>query len=332
MDVISPEETVTTKKQSLGREVLRRLFKEKKLGLIGGIITVLLLFTGIFADFIAPYNLNETNMMENMQPASATHWLGTDNLGRDMLSNVIYGARISMIVGLAAATLATINSTILGSLTGYIGGKFDLFVQRLVDVWMGVPQLILLIIIMSITGPGIWQVSIVLGISWGIIGSRIVRGAVIGVKENAYIDAAKSIGSTAPRIFFRHILPNILAPTIVLFTVRVANAILTEASLSFLGFGIPPPAPSWGGMLSGSGRAYMFLAPWMVVWPGVALSLVVFGVNMFGDALRDIFDPRLRRGLGRFGQMRSKQIIKDLRRQEENEAKEKSTAAETSSS
>jgi len=316
MAEIASDKTSTSKKQSLAREVLRRLFREKKLGFVGGIITLLLLLTGIFADFIAPYNLNQTNMRENLQPSSAIHWLGTDNLGRDMLSNVIYGARISMIVGLAAAPLATINSTILGSLTGYIGGKFDLFVQRLVDVWMGVPQLILLIIIMSLLGPGIWQVSVVLGISWGIVGSRIVRGAVIGVKENAYIDAAKCIGSGSVRIFFRHILPNILAPTIVLFTVRVANAILTEASLSFLGFGIPPPAPSWGGMLSGSGRAYMFLAPWMVIWPGVALSLVVFGVNMLGDALRDIFDPRLRRGLGRFGQMGSKRILKNLQQAE----------------
>jgi peptide/nickel transport system permease protein len=168
---------------------------------------------------------------------------------------------------------------------------------------------------MSIIGPGIWQVSVVLGISWGIIGSRIVRGAVISVKENAYIDAAKATGANSLRIFFRHILPNILAPTIVLFTVRVANAILTEASLSFLGFGIPPPAPSWGGMLSGSGRSYMFLAPWMVIWPGVALSTVVFGVNMFGDALRDIFDPRLRRGLERFGLRRSKKLIEDLQKQ-----------------
>ncbi|NVM24244.1 MAG: ABC transporter permease, partial [Desulfobacterales bacterium] len=222
-------------------------------------------------------------------------------LGRDMLSNIIYGARISMIVGLSAAILATINSSIIGILCGYIGGKFDLAVQRLVDIWMGVPQIILLIIIMSIIGPGIWQVIVVLGVSWGIIGSRIVRGAVIGIKENVYVEAANAIGCSTTRILTRHILPNIMAPTIILFTVRVANAILTEAALSFLGFGIPPPTPSWGGMLSGSGRAYMFQAPWMVVWPGLALSIVVFGVNMFGDALRDILDPRLRGGVGRYG-------------------------------
>ncbi|MBN1687452.1 MAG: ABC transporter permease [Spirochaetales bacterium] len=314
MAVIPAEAAPTTKKPSLLRDVLRRLVKEKPLGLVGGIITLLMLLTGIFADFIAPYGLNETNMMANLKPYSREYWLGTDNLGRDMLSNVIYGARISMIVGLAAATLATVLSTILGSMCGYIGRKFDLLVQRFVDIWMGVPQLILLIIIMSIIGPGIWQVSVVLGISWGIVGSRIVRGAVITVKENAYIDAAKCIGSDSVRIFFRHVLPNILAPTIVLFTVRVANAILTEASLSFLGFGIPPPAPSWGGMLSGSGRSYMFLAPWMVIWPGVALSAVVFGVNMFGDALRDIFDPRLRRGLGRFGVAKPKKLRKEAQK------------------
>ncbi len=306
----SPERIQKPKRRSLVVDVLTRLIKEKPLGVVGGIITLILLFTGIFADFIAPYGLNETNMAENLLPSSAKHWLGTDNLGRDMLSNIIYGARISMIVGLATATLATVNSTIIGILSGYIGGKFDLFVQRLVDIWMGVPQLILLIILMSIIGPGIWQVSIVMGTSWGIIGSRIVRGAVISIKENVYIEAARAIGCSTSRILFRHVLPNIMAPTIVLFTVRVSNAILTEASLSFLGFGIPPPTPSWGGMLSGSGRAYMFHAPWMVIWPGVALSAVVFGVNMFGDAVRDLLDPRLRGGIGRYG-VRAKKEAKE---------------------
>ena len=297
----SSERVAETKRHSLLVDVLIRLVKEKPLGTVGGVIVLLLLFTGIFADLLAPYGLNETNVAENLQPSSAKYWLGTDNLGRDMLSNIIYGARISMIVGLSAAILATINSSIIGILCGYIGGKFDLAVQRLVDIWMGVPQIILLIIIMSIIGPGIWQVIVVLGVSWGIIGSRIVRGAVIGIKENVYVEAANAIGCSTTRILTRHILPNIMAPTIILFTVRVANAILTEAALSFLGFGIPPPTPSWGGMLSGSGRAYMFQAPWMVVWPGLALSIVVFGVNMFGDALRDILDPRLRGGVGRYG-------------------------------
>ena len=297
----SSERVAETKRHSLLVDVLVRLVKEKPLGTVGGVITLLLLFTGIFADLIAPYGLNETNVANNLLAPSTQYWLGTDNLGRDMLSNVIYGARISMIIGLSAATLATINSSIIGILCGYIGGKFDLAVQRLVDIWMGVPQIILLIIIMSIIGPGIWQVIVVLGVSWGIIGSRIVRGAVISIKENVYVDAANAIGCSTTRILTRHILPNIMAPTIILFTIRVPGVIMTEAALSFLGFGIPPPVPSWGGMLSGTGRTYMFQAPWMVIWPGLALASVVYAINMFGDAVRDLLDPRLRGGVGRYG-------------------------------
>jgi len=150
-------------------------------------------------------------------------------------------------------------------------------------------------------GPGMWQVIIVMGIQWGITGSRVIRGATISTKENVYVEAAKAIGCPTTRILTRHILPNIMAPIIILFTTRVPAMILLEASLSFLGYGIPPPAPSWGGMLSGSARTYMFRAPWMAIWPGLALSTVVYGVNMFGDALRDLLDPRLRGGAGRYG-------------------------------
>ena len=156
-------------------------------------------------------------------------------------------------------------------------------------------------VLITIIGPGIWQVIIVMGIGTGITGSRIIRSAVIGIKENVYVEAARAIGCPTTRILIRHILPNIMAPTIILFTTRVPNVILVEASLSFLGFGIPPPAPSWGGMLGGTGRDYMIQAPWMVMWPGLALASVVYGINMFGDAVRDILDPRLRGGVGRYG-------------------------------
>jgi len=278
-----------------------RLVKEKPLGTVGLVITLLLLFTGIFADFLAPYGMNETHPVEALVAPSTRFWLGTDNLGRDLLSRVIYGARISVIVGLAASTLATIISVIIGMLSGYIGGKFDLVLQRFVDAWMCLPMLIILMIIISIVGPGMMTVILVLGLWWGIIGSRIIRSAVIGVKENVYVQAAVAIGCPTTRILIRHILPNIMAPTIILFTTRVPNVILAEASLSFLGFGIPPPTPSWGGMLAGTGRTYMFLAPWMVIWPGLALSIVVYGINMFGDAVRDILDPRMRGGVGRYG-------------------------------
>jgi len=290
-----------TKKHSVLVGFLIRLVKEKPLGTVGGIITLLLLLTGIFANFIAPYGESETHILDMLAAPSAKYWLGADNLGRDILSCVIFGARISVIVGLAASALATILSLIIGMLCGYIGGKLDLIVQRVVDAVMCIPMLILMMVIISIIGAGMWSVIVVLGVMWGIVGSRHTRSCVIGIKENIYVEGARAIGCSTTRMLIRHILPNIMAPTIVLFSVRVPNAILTEASLSFLGFGIPPPTPSWGGMLSGSGRDYMLQAPWMVIWPGLALSIVVYGVNIFGDAVRDLLDPRLRGGVGRYG-------------------------------
>ncbi|MBA7554188.1 Oligopeptide transport system permease protein OppC [subsurface metagenome] len=275
--------------------------REKPLGTVGLVITLLLLFTGIFADFLAPYGMNETHPGRFLAPPSAMFWLGADNLGRDILSRIIFGARVSVIVGLAASFIATILSVIIGVVSGYIGGKLDLIMQRFVDIWMCLPSLVLMMVVISIIGAGMWSLIIVLGLVWGIIGSRVIRSAVIGIKENIYVQAAEAIGCSTTRILVRHILPNVMAPTIILFTVRVPNVILTEASLSFLGFGIPPPMPSWGGMLSGMARAFMFQAPWMVIWPGLALALVVYGINMFGDAVRDLLDPRLRGGIGRYG-------------------------------
>ncbi|MBA7516770.1 Glutathione transport system permease protein GsiD [subsurface metagenome] len=278
-----------------------RLMKEKPLGMVCGVITLLLLFTGIFADFIAPYGMNETWVGDYLEPPSASFWLGTDALGRDVLSRVIFGARISVIVGLAASALATILSIVIGIMSGYIGGKLDLIVQRVVDTWMCLPSLIILIILVSIMGPSLWSIIIALGFSWGIPGSRIIRGAAITVKENVYVQAAEAIGCSTTRILTRHILPNITAIVIVLFSIRVPGIILSEASLSFLGFGIPPPAPSWGSMLSGTGRSHMFQSPGLAVWPGLALAITVYSINMFGDAVRDLLDPRLRGGIGRYG-------------------------------
>ena len=278
-----------------------KLVMKKPLGMVGGIITLLLLLTGIFADFLAPYGMNESHTGDLLVEPSAKYWMGTDNVGRDILSRVIFGARISVIIGLAASTIATILNLIIGIVSGYIGGKLDLILQRAVDTLMCFPSLILLMVFMSIIGPGMWQIIMVLGIVWGIISSRVIRSAVIGIKEDEYIAAAVAIGCSHTRIFIRHILPNIMAPTIILFSIRLPQVILTEAALSFLGYGIPPPFPSWGGMLSGSGRNYMFQAPWMAIWPGMALAIVVYGVNMFGDAVRDLLDPRLRGGVGSYG-------------------------------
>jgi peptide/nickel transport system permease protein len=278
-----------------------RLVHEKPLGTVGAVITVLLLLTGIFANFIAPYGYNQVDMHNSLARPSAQHLLGTDNLGRDVLSRVIFGARISVIVGLAAPVLATILSLLIGLIGGYFGGRFDLWIQRFVDVVMCVPPLILLMIVIAIMGPGMWQVIVALALRWGIVGSRIIRSSVISIKENVYVKAARAMGCSTTRIIARHLLPNIMAPTIVLFTTRVPNVILVEASLSFLGFGLPPPLPSWGGMLSGSSRIYMLQAPWMAIWPGVAIALVVYGVNIFGDALRDLLDPKMKGGAGQYG-------------------------------
>jgi peptide/nickel transport system permease protein len=301
MAATSSLKLAVSKKQSGFVDFFKRLVREKPLGTVGFVITVLLLAVGIFANVIAPYGMNEIHAGPTMIGPAIGYPLGTDVTGRDMLSRIIYGAQISVIVGLAGSTLATIIMVIIGMLSGYIGGRFDMIMQRFVDGFMCFPSLILLIALMSIIGPGLWQVIIVLGVQQGIICSRIVRGSTLSVKENVYVQAAVSIGCSRTRVLYRHVMPNIMATIIVMFFILVPFIILAEASLSFLGFGVPPPAPSWGGMLSGSGREYMFRNPWLVVWPGIAISIVVYGVNVFGDAVRDILDPRLRGGVGRFG-------------------------------
>ena len=294
-------DTVTAgKRRGAFADFFVRLVREMPLGTLGGIITLIFLVTAIFTGFLAPYGMNETGVAPPLTPPSADYPLGSDQLGRDVLSRIIYGARVSVIVGLAATTLATFISTVIGLLSGYIGGSFDLLLQRIVDGWMSIPGLVLLIVAVTIVGPGMWQVIILLGFLFGIGGSRIVRGAVIGIKENLYVGAARAIGCTTTRMLTHHILPNIMAPVIILYTTRVPTMILVEASLSFLGLGIPPPDPSWGGMLSMEGRRFMLQSPWLAIWPGLALSIVVYGVNMFGDAVRDLLDPRLRGGVGRY--------------------------------
>jgi len=294
------------KRQSLIVELFSRLIKEKPLGTVGAVIVLLMFITGITANILAPYGMNEMVLIDRLSPPSLTHWLGTDNLGRDLLSRIIYGTRISMYVGLGGSTLAVVIGTAIGLISGFMGGKADIIMQRFVDAFMCFPPLFLYLTVMSILGPGLGQVILVLGIVSGINRSRIIRSAVISIKENIYIEAAKAIGSKDGRIIVKHVFPNVTAPIIVHFTISMGHMIMSEATLSFLGFGIPPPTPSWGGMLSGSGRQYMLLAPWMALWPGVALAMVVYGINMFGDALRDLLDPRLRGGLGRYGGVKEK--------------------------
>lgn len=287
-------------KHSFIVDLVIRLVKEKPLGIIGGVIVLMLLLVGILANFLAPYGMNDLSLADRLDSPSTQHIMGTDNLGRDLLSRIIYGARISMYVGLGGSILYTLIAITIGVLSGFIGGKFDLIVQRFVDGFMCFPPLVLYLTIMSLAGPGLVQVILVLGTVAGITGSRVIRSAVIGIKQNMYVEAARTLGSSPGRMLIRHILPNIMAPIIIMFTVHVGQFILAEATLSFLGFGIPPPTPSWGGMLSGAGRQFMYLAPWMALWPGTALAIAVYGINMLGDALRDLLDPRMRGGVGRY--------------------------------
>jgi peptide/nickel transport system permease protein len=282
------------KTQSPFWRVVRKLLREKRLGAAGAVVAALFLFVGIFAAVLAPYGMNEINMKARLQPPSWAHPFGTDNLGRDMLSRCIYGAQISVIIGLAVASIAMVISAVVGIVSGYFGGKVDLIIQRFVDAWMSFPGLVVLIVVASVFGSGIPQIVITLGLLIGIGGSRIVRSAVISVREHMYIHAAQSIGASSFRILWRHVLPNVVAPLIVLFTSAVGTAILAESGLSFLGLGVPPPTPTWGGMLSGNGRTFMLQGPWLALAPGICLTLVVYATNVFGDALRDILDPRMR--------------------------------------
>ncbi len=211
-----------------------------------------------------------------------------------------------MIVGLGATALAMLVALLIGVPSGFFGGKFDLVAQRFVDGWICFPPFIIFLFAVSIVGPGMWQLIIAMGLVQGIGVSRVMRSAVIAIRENMYVEAAVAIGSPTAEIMTRHIMPNIMPTVIMIFSATVPGMILGEAALSFLGLGIPPPDPTWGGMLSGSGRSYMFLSPLMSVWPGLALMIVVYGLNIFGDALRDLLDPRLRGAAGRYGGSRKK--------------------------
>ncbi|GBD11405.1 Glutathione transport system permease protein GsiD [bacterium HR23] len=275
-------------------EVLVRLVRTKPLGLAGAVILLLMVMAAIFADLIAPYGYAQIIPADRFAGYSKAHWLGADQLGRDLFTRIVYGARISLSIGFAAVLIASVVSLLIGVPSAYFGGRTDIFLQRLVDAWMAFPGLLILLTVLSLTGPGLVQITIVLGVSSGIANSRVVRGVALSIKENQYIEAARALGASPLRIMLAHMVPNTMATVIVLATIGLGTVILTEASLSFLGYGVPPPTPTWGGMLSLEGLRYMYDAPWMAIWPGVALSLAVFAFNMFGDALRDLLDPRLR--------------------------------------
>ena len=273
--------------------------RRKPLGAIGAALVLGLIIMAVFANRIAPYTYDETIRGARMKPPSAQFWMGTDNLGRDIWSRVVYGARISVTVGFATIALTTLLATIIGVSSAYLGGTYDILVQRVVDAWISFPALVIVLSLVAALGPGLLNLILALSILGAAGTSRVIRGAALSTMQNPYVEAARALGSGHWRIVVRHVLPNVLATVIIVATIGLGTVILAESALSFLGFGIPPPYPSWGGMLSGSGRSFMYRAPWMALFPGAAISLAVFGFNMFGDALRDLLDPRLRGGGGR---------------------------------
>ena len=289
-----PLPVIEPKRRSRLADFFIRLVREKPLGTVGGIIILILILVAIFADVVTPYPYDEMHLADRLTGSSARYLLGTDGLGRDFLSRIIIGARLSIIVGLAATALNVVVALLIGGTSGFFGGKVDLVVQRFVDAWMAFPGLLILLTIMSIAGRGIPQIILVLGIAGGIGGSRVLRGAVIGIKENDYFLAARAIGSPRWRTLIRHVLPNIMPVVIIIFSISVGGVIMSLASLSFLGYGLPLSTPDWGGLLSREGRQYMEQAPWLALWPGLCLTVTVYCLNMFGDALRDLLDPRLR--------------------------------------
>ena len=275
--------------------------RAKPLGALGGVVLLVMVVMAIFAPLIEPYDPIATNQREALQSPGGGHLVGTDQFGRDIFSRVVRGARNSLYVGLGATGTAIVLATIIGVVSAYFGGATDYFVQRVVDAVQAVPGLILLISVLVILGPSITTVVLALAFRSSITTSRVVRGATLGVLANPFVEAAKVLGAADVRVMLRHVVPNIIPPVIIVATVQFGGAILAEASLSFLGYGVPPPTPTWGGMMSTEGRIYMLAAPWILIGPAIALSLVVFSVNMLGDALRDRLDPRLRGGGGRMG-------------------------------
>ena len=284
--------TFSARPRSLWRDAWARLVRNKA-AVLGGIVVLLLIGAGLAAPLIAPYDPLKQNLRNSLAPPSPEHWFGTDVHGRDIFSRVIYGASYSLSIGFLGALLAGVVGVALGLSAGFYGGRADMLIMRLVDILLAFPGLLLAIAIIAVIGPGLGNVIIAVGIFSIPTFTRVVRGSVLSVRQQDFIAAARTVGAPNNRIMRLHLFPNILAPVLVLLTMRVGTAILTAASLSFLGLGVQPPTPEWGAMLS-DGRDYLVLAPHVATFPGLAILLAVLGFNLLGDGLRDALDPRMR--------------------------------------
>jgi peptide/nickel transport system permease protein len=274
--------------------VLLDLMRRQPLGAAGALIVIVMVILAALADVVAPYDpvLNDFAVM-HMAP-SAEHWLGTDQFGRDVLSRIIYGARTALFVGFVAAGVGSSLGLVIGVASAYFGGRIDLILQRVMDVFMAFPIIILALAVVAILGSGTQNVIIAITIPFIPQCARVVRSSALAIREIPYVDAARACGFGHSRIILRHMVPNVMAPFLIMLTAFVGQAILLEASLSYLGLGVQEPTPAWGLMLQGGAEEYAESAPWMAIFPGLAITLAVFGFNLFGDALRDVLDPRLR--------------------------------------
>jgi peptide/nickel transport system permease protein len=273
---------------------LWRFTRKKPLGAAGGAVMLLILVTAMFASLLQTHEPIATDAAATLARPSHEHWLGTDHLGRDIYSRIVHGARVSLVVGVGSTLFGSILGGVIGLLSGYAGGKTDLIAQRLLDILQGLPLLVLALVMAAALGPSIENVIIAISIPIVPRAARVIRSSVLAIRELQYVEAARALGVRGLRVAFRHILPNTIGPFIVLCTAQLGSAILVEATLSFLGLGVPEPYPSWGRMLSVSAAEYAQKAPHLVIFPGLAISLAVFGSNLLGDALRDTLDPRLR--------------------------------------
>jgi peptide/nickel transport system permease protein len=271
-----------------------RFVRRKPLGAAGGAIMLVMVLTAVLAPWLQTHDPIATNAAYTLGQPSADHWLGTDHLGRDIYSRIVHGAWVSLLVGLGSTLLGSVLGGIIGLLSGYIGGKTDLITQRFLDILQGLPLLVLALVMSASLGPSIRNVIVAISIPIIPRAARVIRASVLSIREMQYVEAARALGVQHLRVAFRHILPNTVGPFIVLCTAQLGSAILVEATLSFLGMGVPEPYPSWGRMLSVSAAEYAQKAPHLVLFPGLAISLAVFGSNLLGDALRDTLDPRLR--------------------------------------
>jgi peptide/nickel transport system permease protein len=297
-DVLAaPEAPRLTAREAWGAGAL--LVRRKPLGAVSAVVILGLLAVALLAPLLAPrdpyaLNLDERGLPIRMQGPTAAFPLGTDPLGRDVLSRIVYGARVSLIVGFASVLIGTGLGTVFGLVSGYWEGRLDYVIQRGVDTAMAIPGIVLALAVMSVLGQSLTNIVLVIALVIAPGASRVVRGTVLAVKQATFVDAAQALGASPGRIVSRHVLPNVFAPILVIATVWLGNAIVIEAALSFLGLGTPPPTPTWGAMLSGEGRRNLETAPYLAIFPGVAISIVVLAFNMLGDALRDLLDPRLR--------------------------------------